>query len=215
MRAAFFDLDRTLVRVNTGTRYVGWRFSAGQMGLREVLRTGVWTLQYTLGVLDADRVGRQVAATLTGRDEASFRDEVAAWARREVLPEITDAARAEVDARRGAGDVVALLTSGSPYVADVVAESVGVEHVLSSRFEIEDGRFTGRVSGPLCYGVGKVTAAEAWATARGVALEDCLFYTDSVSDLPMLERVGGPRVVNPDPRLRRVARRRGWRVLSW
>jgi phosphoserine phosphatase len=68
---------------------------------------------------------------------------------------------------------------------------------------------------PLCFGAGKVVHASAWARDHGVDLSASAFYTDSVSDLPMLERVGEPRVINPDLRLRRVARRRGWPIESW
>jgi phosphoserine phosphatase len=68
---------------------------------------------------------------------------------------------------------------------------------------------------PLCFGAGKVVAAEAWAARHGVDLADTTFYTDSYTDLPMLERVGRPVAVNPDPRLARTARRRGWPILRW
>jgi phosphoserine phosphatase len=68
---------------------------------------------------------------------------------------------------------------------------------------------------PFCYGPGKVQRAERWAAEHGVELEQSYFYTDSLSDLPMLERVGQPRIVNPDPRLRREANRRGWPILDW
>ena len=67
----------------------------------------------------------------------------------------------------------------------------------------------------LCYGPHKVRFAERWAEEHGVDLAHSAFYTDSVSDLPMLQRVGEARVINPDPRLRVLARRHGWRVETW
>jgi hypothetical protein len=73
----------------------------------------------------------------------------------------------------------------------------------------------GRFEAPLCYGAGKVAHAERWARERGDQIDDAYFYTDSYSDLPMLARVARPRVVCPDPRLRRAARRRGWPILEW
>jgi phosphoserine phosphatase len=69
--------------------------------------------------------------------------------------------------------------------------------------------------GSLCFGAGKLGYAEAYARERGVSLSDCWFYTDSYSDLPVLERMGHPVMVNPDPRLRREAERRGWPVEWW
>jgi HAD superfamily hydrolase (TIGR01490 family) len=215
MRAAFFDLDKTLVRVNTGPLYVRWRMRQRQMGLGDLVRVSWWSLQYTLGVLDAEAVSRAAAATLEGIDEATFRAECEAWVRAEVMPHVSAEARAALARRRAEGYECALLTSTSPYVAEPVAEALEVAHVLCSRVEVRDGRFTGRVLPPLCYGPGKVERARRWAEAHGADLSRSVFYTDSVTDLPMLEAVGEPRVINPDPRLERVARRRGWAVESW
>ena len=89
----------------------------------------------------------------------------------------------------------------------------GVE-LLASELEVCDGRFTGRAVLPLCYGRGKIERAERFAAEHGIDLARSYFYSDSISDLPMLERVGEPRVVCPDPRLRREARRRRWPILE-
>jgi putative phosphoserine phosphatase/1-acylglycerol-3-phosphate O-acyltransferase len=78
---------------------------------------------------------------------------------------------------------------------------------------VRDGRFTGEAERPVCYGAGKIYWAERFAAAEGIDLDRSYFYTDSITDLPVLERVGEPRVVNPDLRLRRVAARRGWPLL--
>ncbi|MEO5728482.1 MAG: haloacid dehalogenase-like hydrolase, partial [Byssovorax sp.] len=77
------------------------------------------------------------------------------------------------------------------------------------------GIFTGRAEAPLCLGEGKVVRAERLARALGFRLEDAIFYTDSISDLPLMERVAEPVAINPDPRLRRLAERRGWRIERW
>ena len=79
----------------------------------------------------------------------------------------------------------------------------------------ENGLLTGDLDGPLCYGDGKVIRAEQWAEEAGVDLDVSYFYSDSYSDIPMLERVGHPRVVNPDFRLRRIAKKKGWPILDW
>lgn len=78
-----------------------------------------------------------------------------------------------------------------------------------------EGRLTGRVDRPICYGPGKVEHARRWAADHGIDLGASWFYSDSRSDLPMLEAVGSPEVVNPDPRLGFVARRRGWPIHRW
>ena len=83
-------------------------------------------------------------------------------------------------------------------------------------FEVgADGCYTGRLAGTLCYGPGKLEQASRFAAERGETLAASAFYTDSASDLPVLEAVGAPVAVNPDPRLRRVASKRGWPVVDW
>jgi phosphoserine phosphatase len=83
---------------------------------------------------------------------------------------------------------------------------------MCTRLEAQDGRLTGRVVPPVCVGTGKIVWAERFAAEHDVDLSASFFYTDSISDLPLLERVGHPVAVNPDPRLRRLAAARGWPV---
>jgi phosphoserine phosphatase len=94
-------------------------------------------------------------------------------------------------------------------------EDFALDAALSQGYEVKDGVFTGEPLRPICYGKGKVEMAEAWAREHGVDLAASSFYSDSVTDVPMLERVGRPFVVAPDPRLRRIARARGWPALDW
>lgn len=214
-RAAFFDMDKTLVPVNTGELYARWRFRRGESGLGDVLRVGWWSVQYTFGLVDADAVSRYAARTLEGRDERAFADECREWYAAMVRPHLTDHARREVDRRRQDGYLLAVLTGSSPYAAGPLAEDLGIDHVISSRLEVVGGCFTGEVESPLCYGPGKVARALDWSARHAVDLAASAFYTDSLSDLPMLERVGEPRIVNPDPRLRALARSRGWPIEIW
>src|SRR3954451_17911781 len=92
---------------------------------------------------------------------------------------------------------------------------LGIDEGLQTQFELADGQFTRRLLGPACVGSGKVHWLEDIVARRAVDLGGSWFYTDSYSDLPMLERVGNRVVVNPDPRLRRAAKQRGWPVENW
>lgn len=214
-RAAFFDLDRTLVRVNTARLYARTQFRAGAATRKDLATVSWWLLRYTFGAIDAEAIARQVTRPLKGQREDEFRARVEEWVTREVLHEIAPRAREEVARRREAGYALAILTTSSPYAAWPVARELGIDHVLSSELEVRDGRFTGEPVLPLCYGSGKVTLAERWAAARQIELSRSVFFTDSVSDVPMLMRVGEPVVVNPDPRLRLAAWRRKWPVQQW
>ncbi len=214
-RACLLDLDRTLVRVNTASLYARWQVREGEARRRDGLRVAWWIARYTLGLVDAETIARTLARPMVGRDEARFAERVERWVGEEVLPHVAPAALEEIRRRRDAGDLCAIVTASTSYSADPVGRAVGIEHVLASRLEVVDGAFTGEVVPPFCYGEGKVVAVEAWARAHDVDLAQSAFFTDSISDLPLLERVGEPVAVNPDPRLRLLAWRRRWPVRVW
>lgn len=214
-RAAFFDIDRTLIASNTGNLYMRWRFRRGEASLWEVIRVMKWMLQYTVGVRDTATVTAKALTLVKDLEESAFLDECQRWFAADVVPRISDAARAEVERCQREGYECVILSAATPYVAGCVAEEFGIETVLCSRLEVVEGRFTGALSEPLCYGPRKAEVAESWAEANGVSLADSAFYTDSISDLPMLQRVGQPVVINPDPRLRWHARREAWPVRHW
>ncbi len=215
MRVAFFDMDRTLLTVNSGTLWVRFLRRRSEIGRWRYLRALGWAVQYKLSVLDMETLAERLAADLEGDAEEDMVAKCVYWYRTEIRGTIAPRARAAVAEHRARGDRVLLLTSATPYIAEPLAETVGLDGVICSRLEVVDGRFTGRMVRPICYGAGKVAHAEAWAEQEGVDLAHSTFYSDSYTDLPMLERVGHPVAVNPDPRLARLARRRGWPIEDW
>ncbi len=215
-RAALFDLDRTLVRKETATLYVKWQRQVGRATTRDLIRTMYWVAQYTLGIIDAPAVAKRAVATLAGKPEQEMIDECEAWFQSHVLPHVADEGRRAVERHRRMGDLVAIVTGATPYVARPLGRLLDIDHVVASELEVDaSGRFTGRPVEPLCFGEGKVTRTTALAKTHGFALEEAAFYTDSLTDLPLLERVGERVIVNPDPRLRRLANARAWPVERW
>jgi phosphoserine phosphatase len=99
-------------------------------------------------------------------------------------------------------------------VGRCAVRTFALDDFLSSKFEVVDGRLTGRFEKPLCYHEGKVHYARRYAANHDIDLSKSYFYTDSNTDLPMLEAVGHPRIINPDPRLARIARKRDW-IIGW
>ena len=121
-----------------------------------------------------------------------------------------------MEKHRARGDLLAIVTGATPYAAKPLARRLGIEHVVASELETDaHGVFTGRFVSPLCMGEGKVERAKRFADARGFSLAEATFYSDSFTDLPLLEIVKEPVIVNPDPRLARVAKKRGWRIETW
>jgi HAD superfamily hydrolase (TIGR01490 family) len=187
---------------------------SGQASRLDVLKTLYYVVRYRLGLLDVDRALTASMDFIRGREEAAIEADAIEWYRSDIRRHLLPAMAATVEAHRTVGHVPAIVTSATRYLAEPLAADLGIEHLLYSRLVVRDGRFTGEPVRPVCYGRGKIYWAEQFAQSQGVDLARSYFYTDSITDLPLLERVGEPRVVNPDPRLRRTAVRRGWLVLE-
>jgi len=213
--AAFFDLDRTLLRCNSGTRWLRFLRERGEVSTWTMLRSVVWLAKYNLAILDMETLATRLVADLTRDSEPEMRDKAANFWERDVRPELSPTGLGVLTEHRAKEHVIVLLSSTTQFVAEPVAAHLGVDHILCTRLHVESGRFLGTCDRPTCYGEGKVFHAERFAAAHAIDLAQSYFYTDSYSDLPMLLKVGAPRAVNPDRRLRRHARRRGWPILSW
>jgi HAD superfamily hydrolase (TIGR01490 family) len=212
--AAFFDMDNTLLTVDTGMSWTRFLYRRRELPASMVAKAVYWSSLYKLALLDMETVFTRLCLGLAGDSEAEMIAKCDIWYRQDVEPFIAPAARVAVEHHRQAGHQVVLATGSTVYAARPVARGVGIEHVLSSELEVEAGAFTGRPSA-LCFGHHKVALAEKWAAAHGVDLARSYFYSDSFNDLPMLSRVGTAIAVNPDARLRRHARRHGWAMQWW
>jgi HAD superfamily hydrolase (TIGR01490 family) len=213
--AAFFDVDHTVLHANSGTMWMKYLRRRGEIGRLEMARAGVWAMLYKLAVLDMDTLAKRLVADLEGESVAEKSAKAATWWHDEVKKVISPRALATIAKHRERGERLVLLTGGTQFVAEPLMAELGLDAALCSRIESANGRFTGKLIEPLCFGHGKIHWAEAYAKEHDVDLARSSFYTDSYNDLPMLERVGVPVAVNPDVRLARLARRRGWPIHHW
>ena len=214
MIAAFFDMDRTVLTIDSAMSWMRFLRRRGEVTRAELARVLWWSALYKLAILDLETVAVRLVAEMKGDSEAEMLEKCEIWHREHVDGTVAPAARRAIERHRERGDEIVLLTSSTQYATLPVAQHLGIEHVLCSRLEVEDGLFTGKLA-TICYGGHKVTHAEALAAERGIDLDHSWFYSDSYTDLPMLERVGRAVVVNPDGRLHRHARRHAWPVEHW
>lgn len=213
--AAFFDVDRTLVDCNTGRLFLKELRRRGEISFLKALRALGWMAKYHLSLIDLQVIAANVAQQMRGRSESEFAEQCQRWVEKEVLPRVTPGALRQIEHHRAEGHILAVLSSSPTYVTRPLAKMLGIDQVLSTTFEVAGDQFTGNLVGPACVGPGKIHWAESLGTSHGVDLGKSWFYTDSYTDLPMLERVGNRVVVNPDPRLRYAAKKRGWPVQDW
>ena len=215
-RVAFFDLDKTLISRNSATLWIRFELAAGRVTRWQALHALTYVVRYSLGAVDMEDAIRRSVASIAGQPEAELRERALRFYDALVRPIYRPGAAAAIAAHRAAGDRLVLLTSSSNYVSELVCRDLELDDYLCNRFEVDaDGRYTGRPIEPLCFGSGKVELAARHAERSQLSLADAVFYTDSISDLPMLEAVGRPVAVHPDPRLRRAARQRGWEIVEW
>ncbi|MGA9524224.1 MAG: HAD family hydrolase [Myxococcaceae bacterium] len=217
MAIAFFDFDRTLIAANSAVLWLRSEVRQGNVSRLKALLASAWVARYNLGFSSGRGDGLRIGiAFLAGRLEAELRDRSVAFYDQFVRGLYRPGARVVLEEHRAGGDTLALLTSTTSYIGELVADELQLDAVLCNRFEVDDaGVYTGRPLGELCYGPGKVSHARAFARSRGVSLDQCAFYTDSFSDLPLMLEVGRPVAVNPDARLRREALLRGWETVDW
>jgi len=213
--AAFFDLDRTLLLVNSGRLWLESERRHGRIGVWQMIQATFYLIGYKFNAVDMERVMVKALSTVRGVEEEEVRRRTHEWYQAEVAQTVAPGARPALESHRAQGHPLVLLTASSLYESEIASRQLELDAYLATRYEVVDGHFTGDVVRPLCYGPGKVVHAERWAVDNDVDLDRSYFYTDSITDLAMLERVGEPRIVQPDPRLRRLARKRGWEILDW
>ena len=177
-RAAFFDMDKTLLSVDTAMSWTKFLYRRGELPAPMLAKAIYWSTLYKLALLDMESVFTRLCEGLRGDLESDMIEKCAVWYRDHVAPFVSPAGRVAIEHHRQAGDIVVIATGSTSYAATPVARAVGIEHVLSSRLEVEGGAFTGRPSA-LCFGRHKVALAEAWAAEHGVDLGASVFYSDS------------------------------------
>jgi HAD superfamily hydrolase (TIGR01490 family) len=214
--AALFDLDKTLLDVSSAQLYARYLYRQGLMGRRELAQVAWWGLLSRLGVLDLHALIPRLLAGAAGDDEKELRRMCDRWFDEDVLPHLTARGRQRVAEHQAQGQVLALVSASTQYVVGPMAAHLGFPgQYVCTHLESQNGHLTGEIVPPVCYGSGKVVWAERFAAEHDVDLAASTFYSDSISDLPLMERVGHPVAVNPDPRLLRLARKRGWPVESF
>ncbi len=215
--AAFFDLDKTVIAKSSTLAFSKPFFDQGLLNRRAVLKSTYAQFLFLMSGADheqMDRMRTYLTEMCAGWDVEQVRSVVGETLHEIVDPLVFDeAANLIADHKLCGRDVVVVSASGEEIVAPI-ARALGATHAMATRMVVEDGKYTGEV-GFYCYGEGKVDAIRELAASEGYALEHCYAYSDSVTDLPMLEAVGHPTVVNPDRALRKEATSRDWPVLTF
>lgn len=216
MNLTLFDLDNTLLPIDSDYEWSRYLVAAGKVDATHFERENDrFFADYQAGTLDI----AEFLAFQLGPLASLPRDELdrlhARYMAEVIMPAIRPAARELVARHQDAGDLCAIVTATNEFVTAPIARAFGIEHLVAVRVEEVDGRFTGRSPGIPSFREGKVTRVGEWLAGLGHAWESfatTTFYSDSVNDLALLERVTRPVATNPDDRLGAIARERGWPI---
>lgn len=215
--AAFFDLDRTLISGSSAFDIALAARKAGYLRTTQLARDAVSALAFKLrGASDdkSDAVRQRILGAVTG-----MRQDDLVGLNAGVLPKLLDRIRPEarrlLDLHRHAGRATYIVSASPVEIVEPLAKTLGMTAGIGTRSTVVDGVYTGELDGPFCYGPGKVEAIEELARWDGLDLAQCYAYSDSASDLPMLQAVGHPVAVNPDAALERYAVANGWPIVHF
>ncbi len=217
-RLALFDLDHTLLPIDSDyawgefTHAIGW---TDREAFRK--RNDEFYEHYKAGTLDVHEYVRFATEALRRRGAAAGAAAHAQFMQTVIGPAIRAEALALVRGHVDAGDVAVIVTATNEFVTRPIAQAFGVTELIAVELERgPDGWITGEIAGVPSLREGKVTRLAQWLQRRGLAWDrvETTFYSDSMNDLPLLERVDHPVATNPEPRLRAIAAERGWRILD-
>ena len=216
--AAFFDLDRTLMSGSSGAQFGRAAFRSGMVSRTQMTRWAIEHLKFRLrGATDRDteELMEQIRELLSGVPERSLKRMVPDLLAG-ILPRIYPQMLEEVRAHQDEGRPAFIVSAAGHGVVELLANVLDMEGGIGSRYEVApDGTYTGELVGGLNYGELKIAPMRRFAAEHDIDLDASWAYSDSVSDLPMLELVGNPVAVNPDVELARIARERGWRTMHF
>lgn len=209
---AFFDFDGTIIYGYSATTYLREQIKRGDVGARQMVELVKTMSQFGMGTMGFSTMMAMTSQFLKGVEEQEYIKLGERLYQKHIAKLIYPESRALIEAHLKKGHTVAIISAATPYQVTEAARELGIEHVKCTHLETQDGVFTGRVIKPTCYGMGKVDAAQQLADQFKIDMQESYFYSDSDEDIQLLEHVGKPRPLNPNSRLRRTARGRGWPV---
>jgi HAD superfamily hydrolase (TIGR01490 family) len=211
---AIFDLDGTLVVGQTQVLLVRFLRKMGVVSRSFVVGTALWFLAYKVGLVKVTQASRAKGAeVLTGLSEEEVRSLMARFSAEVMVPRLHPASVAALAEHQAEGDLVVVVSAALDPLVEALCAHLGVTERAGARCEVVDGRYTGRLLGPVPYSAEKARVAARFIAQCGADAGECWAYADHDTDLELLRSVGHPVAVNPRPGLRAEAEREGWPIL--
>jgi len=212
---AFFDLDRTLINAVSGTELAKEAWKRGIMRFPDLIQAIYLSLAYKFALKDPLIIVNKMTGWVKGLPEGTFEKLCLDVYNEVLLPSLHREAIPEIKMHKGRCAKVVLLSSSLAPICKAIATHTGMDDIICSELEAENGILTGFPTGKLCFGDEKLTRLKEYCENNNSTPEEAWYYADADSDLPVLSIVGFPVCVNPERKLAKIARKYGWKIYRW
>jgi HAD superfamily hydrolase (TIGR01490 family) len=215
--AAFFDLDKTILGLNSALAFTKSFYDEGLIDRSDVARSAYRQFVFSLGSADAaqtEKMRQYLSGLVAGWEVEQLEAIVAQSINAKVTPSVHAEALELIEQHKQSGRDVVIISASGDEIVQPISRLLDADYAIGTQLEISEGRYTGEIKF-YAYGEAKAVAMREAAQEHGYDLSQSYAYSDSITDLPMLEAVGRPHVVNPDSELKQIAIERGWPILSF
>jgi HAD superfamily hydrolase (TIGR01490 family) len=212
---AFFDLDDTLIRANSGKLLVRGAYDKGMMSLSDLIKALWLSFLYKFRLMNSEKIIAGMFKWLDGMSEKSLIDLSSEVFENHLLHAIPEEARSEIRMHKDKNAAVVILSSALSSVCQAVAAHLEMDDYICTHIETDGGKCTGRPDGKICFGNEKVSRLKEYCEKNNSKVTDAWYYGDSISDLPVMQIVGNPVCINPDKKLLKEANKNSWKIYLW
>lgn len=212
---AFFDIDDTILNINSTRVIVHAARKSGMMSTLSFIKAVGQVLLYRLKLNDSLKIIQKMGSWAKGIHVEEFNKMVEGISKTIIIGAIRPEIIEEIRIHKEHNAEIAILSSAVTAICSPLADFLGIDHVLCSELESVNGRFTGRPVGRFCFGDEKLVRLKEYCSSNNQSIHNAFYYADSIDDLPVLECVGHPVCITPDKKLTEVASSKGWIIHQW
>jgi HAD superfamily hydrolase (TIGR01490 family) len=211
----FLDLDGTIISKISGKLLVLNAVRSGYAGAGDLVRMLIVYLLYRIRLINDENMANKLVSWSRGITEKELEELCNETCNNQLIPSVYKMALEEINSHKKSNARIVLLSASISQVCGKIAEEVKADDIICSALKVKDGYLTGEAEGILCYGQGKISGLREFCIRNDIQISESWYYGDSISDLPVFMAVGSPVCVNPGKKLRKIAIKNGWKILTW
>lgn len=212
---AFFDIDKTIIRINSSEALIRHAYHKGVMSTWGLIQAAYTGFQYRFAMRDTRKIIQKMGRWLNGISTDKFNrisDEIF---KKDLIPNIRPDILKEINKLKQRGTEVVILSSAISSVCIPLGKHINADAVICTELEVNDGKYTGKPVGRFCFRDEKLIRLKEFCKRKGYLLKNAAYYADAIDDVPALQEVGYPVCVTPDKKLEKIAQDRHWRIVYW